>query len=79
MDGIPFILTGGCGFDGGRGPEFAETYLNYCITHCDWSTYKFHEVTEKQKTDALAALLSSDKVGRTLNEIQKKRFVDQIK
>jgi hypothetical protein len=78
VDEIPFFLTGGCGGDGGRGPESIVTYLNYCITNCDWSSYKFHEVTAKQKSDALTKLLSSNKVRQPLNDFQKQFFSGQI-
>jgi hypothetical protein len=78
VDGIPFLLTGPCRGQGGRGPESVESYLRYCMTNCDWSTYTFHDVTAQQKSRALATLLSSSKVKRPLTDSEKSFFSAQI-
>ena len=78
VDGIPFCIGGGSFGGGGQTPQTPESYLNYCMTNCDWNTYKFHEVTAEQKRDALAKLLSSDKAKKPLNDFQKQFFSGQI-
>ncbi len=78
VDGIPFFLTAGSAGSGNRGPEFVESYLHYCMTNCDWNTYTFREATAKEKSDALAKLLSSDKVRRPLTDFFKKILQAQI-
>jgi hypothetical protein len=59
-------------------PETGEEYLHYCMTNCDWNTYSFHEVTADQKKEALAKLLSSNKVRQPLTDFQKQLFSRQI-
>ena len=78
VDGIPFLLTGQCRGQGRTGPESTASYLNYCLTNCDWNTYTFHEVTAKQKSEALATLLSSSKVRRPVTDSEKGFFSAQI-
>jgi hypothetical protein len=66
VDGIPFkcVLNG---FDHGGGlDESADSYLRYCMDNCDWNTVKFHAPTTKEKSDALARLLSSSGWKRSL-------------
>jgi len=78
VDGIPFLLTAPWGASYGGGQESAEVYLRYCIANCDWNTYKFHEATAKQKSDALANFLSSSKLKRPLTDFQKQFLSAQI-
>ena len=78
VDGVPFFLTGSCGYSGSRSAETVESYLNYCMTNCNWNAYTFHEVTAGQKRDALAKLLSSDKAKQPLKDLTKEFFQSQI-
>jgi hypothetical protein len=78
VDGVPFFLTGFCGGDGGRLPDSGEAYLRYCMANCDWNTYTFHEVTAKQKGEALTKLFLSAQAKRPLNDFQKAFLSAQI-
>ncbi|MGD1086234.1 MAG: hypothetical protein ABSA47_15980 [Verrucomicrobiota bacterium] len=78
VDGMPFLLTANWGAADGGGPESAENYLQYCMANCDWNTYSFREVTPKQKSDALAKFLSSNKFQRRLTDFEQKFFSAQI-
>jgi hypothetical protein len=78
VDGIPFCIAVMDGWSGAGPSESPEQYLRYCMTNCDWSTYQFHEVSGKQKSDALAKLLSLKQVRQPVSEIAKKFFSAQI-
>ena len=58
--------------------DTGEEYLRYCMTNCDWNTYTFHEVTAKQKGEALMKLLLSGQAKRPLNDFQKAFLSRQI-
>src|SRR6266850_2022649 len=64
VEGYPFLITQGYTVAGV--PERADTYVNYCVTNCDWSTFRFHEPTPQQKRDALASIVASSKWKRPL-------------
>lgn len=78
VDGIPFCIAVMDGWSGAGPSESSEEYVRYCMTKCDWSTHAFHVVTAKQKSDALAKLLSLKQVRQPVSEIAKKFFAAQI-
>jgi hypothetical protein len=78
VDGIPFCIAGMDGWSGSGPSESPEEYLRYCMTNCDWNTYAFHEVTAKEKSDALAKLFSLPKVQQPVSEFARKFFTAQI-
>ena len=78
VDGIPFLLTARWGGGDGGGPENGENYLRYCMSSCDWNTDAFREATAKQKSDALAKFVSSNKLKQPLTDSQKKFLSAQI-
>src|SRR5262245_19501059 len=38
VDGVPFIITRG--YMLGGSPESAESYVLYCMEHCDWNEFR---------------------------------------
>ena len=71
IDGYPFWIVRGLSMGGYRGP--VAIYVNYCITNCDWNTFKYRPLSTQEKRAALAKLLDSKKWKRPLSE--KERWV----
>ncbi len=76
VDGYPFWIAPGYSVGGWRAP--VSMYVNYCVTNCEWSTYKYRILTAEEKSAALAKLLSSPKWKRPLNENEKWSLSSQI-
>jgi hypothetical protein len=76
VDGIPFLIT--YGYVVGGLPESDESYLQYCETHGDWSTFRYSVKTAQQKRDALNKLFASDKWKTTLTDSERKSLAEQI-
>jgi len=76
VDGIPFAVAQGYRLAGRA--ELASSYLNYCMTNCDWSRFNYHAVTEAEKNAALQKLLGSDKWKRGLNAEERQFLSGQI-
>jgi hypothetical protein len=57
VDGIPFLTFQGRYLLTGA-PEEPTTYLLFCITHCNWSDYRYAPKTMAKKRAALEKLLA---------------------
>jgi hypothetical protein len=55
IDGVPFFVVRGYALGGV--PESGESYLQYCLANCDWSTVRFNVKTATEKTRAVAKLM----------------------
>jgi hypothetical protein len=66
VDGYPFCIAEGYRGGGFRHP--VTGYVSYCITNCDWSTFRYRTLTMLEKRRALAKILASPKWKRPLNE-----------
>jgi hypothetical protein len=76
VDGVPFKIVRG--YVLGGFPEPASSYLNYCMTACDWNRTAFREATAKELQAALDKLLSSPKWKQPLDEYDRAFLSDQI-
>jgi hypothetical protein len=76
VDGIPFLIANGYILAGLA--ESDESYLQYCETHGDWSTFRFSVRTVQEKREALRELLASDKWGATLTDHEQSFLAGQI-
>ena len=54
VNGIPFLVVSG--YKMVEVPEPADTYLNYCLSDCDWGTFAYKPKTVPEKTMALEKL-----------------------
>lgn len=77
VDGIPFLITRG--YRLGGFPEPAASYLQYCMTACDWTARNWKEPTEEELRGALAKLLASVKWKRPLEAADRDFFSGQIR
>jgi hypothetical protein len=59
VDGIPFLITKG--YNLGGWPEPPEWYVAYCLTNCQWNSFRFVPKTSAEKAAASTKLLSSPK------------------
>ena len=51
VDGVPFVITWGYEILGeGLPPEF---YLRYCMTSCNWNTFRFREQSRAEMRTAV--------------------------
>lgn len=71
VDGYPFWIVRGLNVGGYGGP--VSNYVTYCITNCEWNTFKYRPLSVKGKRVALAKLLDSKKWKQPLSE--KERWV----
>jgi hypothetical protein len=76
VDGVPFFLVN-CYFLAGW-PESEESYLEYCLGSCDWSTEKYKIRTAQEKQKALEKLIGSPHWTKALTESAKKSLASQI-
>ena len=60
VDGVPFVIVWNFYSMHGQ-PEPPDWYLNYCMTNCDWSSFKFEVKSNDEMKDALNKLLASPK------------------
>ena len=54
VNGFPFLVVSG--YNQTEVPEPADTYLNYCLSDCDWGTFAYKPKTVPEKTMALEKL-----------------------
>jgi len=78
VDGVPFIIIRGYSVHGAL-PEPPEAYLNYCITNCDWNTFRYHLKSRDELKEALNKLLISKKWKRPLERQELEILTEQIK
>jgi hypothetical protein len=76
VDGVPFIIT--WGYDLAGHPEAPESYLEYCMANCDWSTLRYRERNRSELHAALAKLLGSSKWRRPLKQQEREHLMEQI-
>ena len=77
VDGYPFWIVR-LSFSGARSPDAAPRYVSYCITNCDWNTFKYRPLTPRQRRAAFAKLLHSSKWKRPLNDFEQSDLSSQI-
>ncbi len=73
VNGIPFLVVSG--YKLVEVPEPADTYLNYCLSECDWGTFKYTPKAVPEKTMALEKLnwktpLSSIEMGFVASQLE---------
>jgi hypothetical protein len=78
VDGVPFAVVVGYGYEGWVNPSGAELYVRYCATNCDWSSTRFTMNTRAQKEAALRKLLSSPKWERPLEGWEREYLTKQV-
>jgi hypothetical protein len=76
VDGYPFWIAQGYYVAGYRGP--VADYVSYCITNCEWNTFKYRPLSTAKKRAALAKLLSSRKWKRPLEKWERETLSSQI-
>ncbi len=67
VDGYPFWIVRGFNGGGARSPNAAARYVSYCISNCEWNTFKFRMLSKRQKHVALEKLINSAKWKRPLS------------
>jgi hypothetical protein len=77
VNGYPFWIVG-LSIGGARSPDAASYYVSYCVTNCDWSTFKYRQLSVPQKRNALAKLLRSPKWNRPLDDGEQSALSSQI-
>jgi hypothetical protein len=78
VDGYPFWIVRGLSFSGARSPDAAPRYVSYCITNCEWSTFRYRLLSADEKRTALTKLLNSPKWKRPLDESERSVLASQI-
>ena len=76
VDGVPFVIVRGHMLAGQ--PESPESYFEYCMANCDWSTFQYREQTPSQMRAALAKLLASPKWKRPLDQHEREGLEKQV-
>jgi hypothetical protein len=76
VDGVPFLITWDYILAGE--PEPPESYLRYCMTDCDWNTFKYSDRSRAEMRAALAKLAASFKWRRPLERQERQRLTEQI-
>ena len=76
VNGVPFIIRWDYTLHGMR--ETPEQYLNYCMTNCDWTTFKFQMKSHNELNEALNKLLVSSKWKRPLEPQEHEIIAKQI-
>ncbi len=76
VDGVPFVIVWGYTLHGYEEPP--GSYLEYCMTNCDWSAVKFQVKSHDQLENSLDKLLASSKWKRQLKPAEHKLLADQI-
>jgi hypothetical protein len=76
VDGVPFnVVT----FITSTGePEYAESYLIYCLENCDWNDFRFEVKSEAQKQTALQNLFLLPKLKNHLSDRSKELLSEQL-
>ena len=78
VDGYPFWIVQGLGSGGARSPHASYRYVTYCITNCEWNTFKYRPLSVEEKRAALAKLLNSKKWKSPLTEMDRWLLSSQI-
>jgi hypothetical protein len=76
VDGVPFSLVSHYYLAGL--PESGEVYLNYCLSSCEWNTYRYKSKTAPEKQKALDKLIADRNWEKPLSEASKKTLSSQI-
>lgn len=76
VDGVPFVIAGG--YSLGGEPESPESYLRYCMSDCDWITFRYREQSCVEMRSALAKLVASPKWRRPLKQEECRHLAEQI-
>jgi hypothetical protein len=77
IDGVPFLMTQGTMLGGV--PESAQSYLHWCMAHCDWNPVPYRPMSAQEGRDALAKLIGSGKWKRPLHPYEKEFLSAQLK
>lgn len=73
---IPFVIVKGYILTGS--PELPESYLDYCMKNCRWTSTQYHMPSVAEMRGALAKLLQSGKWKQPLTDYEKRYFEAQI-
>lgn len=76
IDGVPFLIATGAASVGVA--ETRESYVQYCMSNCVWSSRHWRLPSSEEKRAALASLLSSKAWKRPLDERENKYLAAQI-
>jgi len=76
IDGVPFAINWAYTLAGS--PETPADYLNYCMTSCDWNTFKYTPKSHDELVRALNKLLITGRWKRPLNLQEKAILLNQI-
>lgn len=69
VDGVPFLTFQGRYHTIGGSVGSPNKYFYYCVTHCDWSSFRFTPKTMEQKTAALKKLVAERPDLATLEDL----------
>jgi len=78
VDGIPFLVAYTYGYEGIWDPHGAESYVRYCTTNCNWSSFQYTAKSDAQKKQALTKLIASPKWLRPLEAWEQESLREQI-
>jgi len=76
VNGVPFLIAKQHTIYGV--PGIPSEYLEYCITNCDWNTFKYQNKSEAELESALNKLLNSSKWKRPLTPEERDWLAKQI-
>jgi hypothetical protein len=76
VHGVPFLITTSYGLYGA--PPDPEEYLEYCMTNCNWNTFRYEHKSNSKLNSALNTILNSPKWKRPLREDEKEWLTAQI-
>ena len=77
VDGVPFLIADGHAIYGAL--ELPSTYLNYCMTNCEWNTFSYRKNSRMELSAALNKLLTSVKWKQPLSPEEKEWLTVQIR
>lgn len=75
-NGIPFLITMGYSIYGQ--PPYPPAYLKYCMTNCNWNTFRYEKKGKDELRLALNEMLNSTKWKRPLTQDEKSWLSAQI-
>lgn len=76
VDGVPFLVAAGYFLAGHAEPS--ESYVQYCMTNCVWSSSQWRMPSGEEKRAALAKLLALPKWKKPLDERDRSFLSSQI-
>lgn len=77
QNGIPFLIATDYALYGE--PPNPTTYLEYCITNCDWNSFSYENKNDQELQSALKDMLTLPKWRRSLTQDEKEWLTSQIR